>query len=66
MGDVADDMMDEAQRWHDEKQKCKRGHWYVEDGWGCYSCEVEDEENCEREMEHERALFEALDLESDV
>lgn len=44
MGYVADDMQNEAMRWAYDSQVCENGHRYVEDGWGCYTCEMEREE----------------------
>lgn len=40
MGDVADDMMAEAERWAFESRVCNYGHRYLEDGFGCSTCEM--------------------------
>lgn len=53
MGDVADDMMDEAMDWHDRAQRCERGHTFVDYGWGCYECEMLREEEAERTTDRE-------------
>lgn len=53
MGDVADDMMDEAMDWHDRAQRCERGHTFVDYGWGCYECEMLREEEAERTTDKE-------------
>lgn len=44
MGDVADDMMDEAMRWAYDSEVCENGHRYIDDGHGCWPCELAREE----------------------
>ena len=51
MSDEADRMMDEAMDAADRVEVCERGHRYVDDGWGCYECELEAEELNQEEGE---------------
>lgn len=44
MGDITEDMQNEAMRWADEVETCSNGHRFIDDGWGCYQCELSAEE----------------------
>lgn len=55
MSDVADDMMDEAMAWHDERETCPTcGKWYLPGYGPCPTCEDgSDELSQEDQLEHE-------------
>lgn len=47
MGDVADDMMNEAHSWAYDSETCPKGHRYLDIGWGCPTCEILEEEKAD-------------------